>query len=261
MRGAPEPLVLPQTPSLSLAGKTALVTGAGRGIGVALAAALAEAGADVHLAARTSEDVKAVAAALTAIGRVAHPLVLDVTDTKAVAAALAIAPVFDILVNNAGTNRPKPMSEVAEADFDAVLGLNLRATYFVTQAATGRMLAEGRPGSVVMISSQMGHVGAANRTLYCAAKHGLEGLTKALAIELAPHRIRVNAIAPTFIETPMTRPFFEDHVFKAEVLKKIKVGRLGTPEDVMGAVLFLASDASALVTGTSVKVDGGWTAG
>lgn len=253
-------MILPQAPPLSLAGKTALVTGAGRGIGVALATALAQAGADVCLAARTATQIEELAAALTAAGCRATPLVLDVTDYEAAGRTISAVPDFDILINNAGTNRPKPMSEVTAEDYDAVLGLNLKATYFVTQAVTAKMLAAGRSGSIIMISSQMGHVGAANRTLYCASKHGLEGLTKALAVELAPKGIRVNTIAPTFVETPMTRPYFEDPAFKAAVLDKIKLGRLGMPEDLMGAAVFLASDASALVTGTSIRIDGGWTA-
>lgn len=260
MRGGLEPMILPQTPALSLASKTALVTGAGRGIGVALATALAEAGAHVHLAARTSTEIDALAEALVEAGFQATPLTLDVTDIETAKRIIGKAPVFDILVNNAGTNRPKPMAEVTENDYDAVLGLNLKAAYFITQAVTTRLIATGLPASVIMVSSQMGHVGAANRTLYCASKHAIEGLTKALAIELAPHKIRVNTIAPTFIETPMTKPFFEDAAFKADVLSKIKLGRLGNPEDLMGATLYLASDASAMVTGTSIRVDGGWTA-
>jgi NAD(P)-dependent dehydrogenase (short-subunit alcohol dehydrogenase family) len=252
---------LPKIPSFSLEGKRALVTGAGRGIGVALAAALSEAGAEVYLIARSAGEVRESAQALVHAGRKAHALVLDVTDHATVERTIADAPPFDILINNAGTNRPKPIGAVTADDYDAVLGLNLKAVYFVTQAVTSRLIAEARPGAVIMISSQMGHVGAANRSLYCASKHAIEGLTKALAIELAPHHIRVNAIAPTFIETPMTRPFLADPDFRRNVLDKIKLGRLGTPVDLMGAVVFLASQASALITGTSIKIDGGWTAG
>lgn len=252
--------MLPVAPSQRLDGRTALVTGAGRGIGVALAAALAGAGAKVWLAARSADEVAAVAAEIVASGGQAEAVALDVTDFGAVERALAARPVIDILVNNAGTNRPKPMSEVSVADFDAVFGLNVRALYFLARAVTARLVAERRAGSVINISSQMGHVGAANRTLYCASKHAVEGLTKAMAIELAPYGVRVNAIAPTFIDTPMTRPYFEDATFRADVLSKIKLGRLGRPEDLMGAAVFLASDASAIVTGTSLVVDGGWTA-
>jgi len=175
-------------------------------------------------------------------------------------AQIARAEPFNILVNNAGTNRPKPLLEVSIDDFDAIMGLNVRAAYFVAQAVARRLVDAKRPGSIVNISSQMGHVGAAKRTVYCASKHAMEGFTKAMAIELAPHNVRVNTLGPTFLETPLTKPFFDNAAFKAEVLAKIKLGRLGRVEDVLGAVLFLASDASALVTGTSLVVDGGWTA-
>lgn len=251
---------LPRALSFRLDGRQALVTGAGRGIGVALAAALAQQGAHVHVAARSADEVGAVAEALRGAGWRASPLVLDVTDTAAVAAAVAALPVLDVLVNNAGMNRPKPIAEVTAEDFDAVFGLNVRALYMVTQAVVRRMLAAGRRGSVINISSQMGHVGGPNRTLYCGSKHAVEGITRALAVELAPCGIRVNSIAPTFIETAMTRPFFDVPGFRAQVLGKIPLGRLGAVEDVMGAVAYLAADASALVTGTSLAVDGGWTA-
>lgn len=251
---------LAQVPSFTLSGKTALVTGAGRGIGAALATGIAAAGAHVFLAARSTREITELADAIKLRGDKATALVLDVSDLNAVKNTIAKAPVFDILVNNAGTNRPKPMSDVMEEDYEAVLGLNLKSAYFVTQAVVRRLIASDTPGSVIMISSQMGHVGAANRALYCASKHGMEGLTKALAIELAPKGIRVNSIAPTFIETPMTKPYFEDSAFRADVLSKIKLGRIGEPEDLLGAVLLLASEASSLITGTSIKIDGGWTA-
>jgi len=247
-------------PSFRLNGRHALVTGAGRGIGVAIATALAQQGAHVHLAARSLDEVAAVAAALRHDGQQASAVALDVTDVAAVRAAVAALPVLGVLVNNAGTNRAKPMAEVTEEDFDAVFALNVRALYVVTQAVTGRMLAAGTGGSIINISSQMGHVGGPNRTLYCGSKHAVEGITKALAIELAPRGIRVNSIAPTFIETAMTRPYFDIPGFKEQVLAKIALGRLGRVEDIMGALAYLASDASALVTGTSLVVDGGWTA-
>ena len=251
---------LPPAPSFRLDGKRALVSGAGRGIGLAAAAALAEAGADVVLASRTLGEVEAGAAQIRAAGGQASALRLDVTDVPATAAALDAAAPFDVLVNNAGTNRPKPLIEVSEDDFDTVMGLNVRAAYFIAQAWARRLLAARRPGSLINISSQMGHVGAANRSIYCASKWAIEGLTKALAVELAPAGIRVNAVGPTFVETPLTRPFFEDEAFKAQVLTKIKLGRIGRVEDVTGAIVFLASDASSLMTGSSLLVDGGWTA-
>ena len=251
---------LPQTPSFRLDGKRALVSGAGRGIGLAAAAALAAAGAHVTLLARSATEIEEAAEAIRAAGGAADALVLDVLDVEAAASAIAAAEPFHILVNNAGTNRPKPFIDVSHDDFDAVLDLNLRAAFFLAQAVTKRLIEAGRPGSVINISSQMGHVGAANRTIYCASKWALEGLTKAMAVELAPHGIRVNTIGPTFIETPLTRPFFENAAFKDWVLSKIKLGRLGQVTDLMGAVVFLASDAAALMTGSAMLVDGGWTA-
>jgi NAD(P)-dependent dehydrogenase (short-subunit alcohol dehydrogenase family) len=167
---------------------------------------------------------------------------------------------FDILVNNAGTNRPKAFTAVSEEDFDTVLDLNLRAAFFVAQAVAQGMIRAGRGGSIIHMSSQMGHVGGAQRSLYCSSKWALEGLSKAMALDLAPHGIRSNTIAPTFVETPLTAPFFADHSFRSAVLSKIKLGRLGSVEDVMGAVVFLASSASAMMTGASVLIDGGWTA-
>ena len=253
-------MTLPITPGFRLDGRRAVVTGAGRGIGLALAAALAQAGAAVTLVARSADEVAGGAAAIHAAGGQAEHAVLDVTNIEAVAAFFEEHPVFDILVNNAGTNRPMAMTMVGEADFDTVIGLNVKAAFFVAQAAARALIAAGRGGSLIHISSQMGHVGGPNRSLYCASKWALEGMSKAFALDLAPRGIRSNTIAPTFIETPLTRPYFDDPVFKASVLEKIKLGRLGTVEDLMGAVVFLAGDASALMTGTSLVVDGGWTA-
>jgi NAD(P)-dependent dehydrogenase (short-subunit alcohol dehydrogenase family) len=237
-----------------------LVTGAGRGIGMACAAALAQAGAHVVLVSRSVAEISAVAEEIRAEGGSAEPLALDVTDIAAARSAIAREAPFDVLVNNAGTNRPRPFLEVTEDDYDAIATLNQRAAFFVGQAAARRMVEGGVRGSIIHMSSQMGHVGGARRSVYCMTKHGIEGLTKAMAIDLAPHGIRVNSIGPTFIDTPLTRPFFEDTAFRDDVLRRIKLGRLGTVEDLMGAVVFLASDAAALVTGTALVVDGGWTA-
>jgi NAD(P)-dependent dehydrogenase (short-subunit alcohol dehydrogenase family) len=251
---------LPRLPALRLDGRRALITGAGRGLGVACAAALAQAGAAVTLAARSSDEIEAVAGAIRADGGLAEPLVLDVLDSAAVTSALAGIEPFDILVNNAGTNRPAPFLEVRMDDYDAVMALNLRAAFVVAQAVARRLRDSGKPGSIIHVSSQMGHVGGMNRSVYCASKHALEGLTKAMAIELGPLGIRVNTVCPTFIETPLTRPFFENAAFAEDVLRRIKLGRLGQLEDVMGAIAFLASDASALMTGSALMLDGGWTA-
>lgn len=254
------PASIPLTPSFRLDGRRALVTGAGRGIGLACAAALADAGAAVTLAARSADEIEAAAATLRNRGNEAEALTVDVTDTAALEAALSSREPYDILVNNAGTNRPGPFLDVTPESYDLVMGLNVRAAFFVAQAFARRLLAVGRGGAIVNMSSQMGHVGAANRTIYCASKHAIEGFTKALAVELAPAGIRVNALAPTFIETPMTKPFFDNPGFRKQTLSKIKLGRIGQVEDLMGAVLYLASDAAAMVTGTSLVVDGGWTA-
>ncbi len=248
---------LPATPSFRLDGRRAIVTGAGRGIGLAAAAALAEAGAEVTLAARTAAEIEAAAAE---IGRGAVAATLDVLDIAAVRAFFAGRPAFHILVNNAGTNRPMPMTDVSEDDFGAVFDLNVKAAFFVTQACVQKMIAEGAPGSLIHMGSQMGHVGGPNRSLYCGSKWALEGMNKAFALDLAAHGIRSNTIAPTFIETPMTKPFLADPVARAMILAKIKLGRLGEVQDLMGAIVFLASDASALMTGTSMIIDGGWTA-
>ncbi len=253
-------MVLPQTPSSRLDGRRALVTGGGRGIGLAAAAALAQAGAHVTIAARSSDEITTATKAIEASGGNARALVLDVLDVGAVFRAVADAEPFDILVNNAGTNRPGPFTAVTPDDYNAIMDLNVRAAFFVAQAVVQRLVQAGRPGSIINMSSQMGQTGAANRTVYCASKHALEGLTKAMAVELGPHGIRVNTLCPTFVETPMTRPFLQDPSFASAVLSKIKLGRVGQIEDLMGAIVFLAGAGSALMTGAALVVDGGWTA-
>lgn len=243
-----------------LDGKRALVTGAGRGIGLLAARALAAYGAHVTLVARNETEIVDAAKAIIEEGGNAEALVLDVTDIDDVRQKIGAGSAFDILVNNAGTNRPGPFVEVEPESFDLVNELNVKAAFFVAQAVARRLIVTGRPGSIINISSQMGHVGAANRTIYCTTKFAVEGMTKALAVELAPHGIRVNSICPTFIETPMTAPFLKNEDFRASVLSKIKLGRLGTVEDLAGALILLSSDASGLMTGSSLVVDGGWTA-
>ncbi|MEW6121737.1 MAG: SDR family NAD(P)-dependent oxidoreductase [Pseudomonadota bacterium] len=251
---------LPLTPSFRLHGRRALVTGAGRGIGRAAAAALAQAGAHVTACARTGAEVEAVARAIRDAGGQADAAVLDVSDVAAIAAFTAVRAPFDILVSNAGRNDLNALDDVTPADFDALFGLNVRGLYFLTQAVARGLKAAGLSGSIIHMSSQLGHVGAARRSLYTGSKFAVEGLTKALAIELAPAGIRVNAIAPTFTDTPLTRSYALDAQAMEAVRARIKLGRVGEVEDLMGAVVFLASDASALVTGTSLVVDGGWTA-
>jgi len=246
--------------SFRLDGKRALVTGGGRGIGLAAASALAAAGAHVTLAARTKQEIEDAAAAISARGEQAEALSLDVTDIDAVRRAVAAAEPFQILINNAGINRPAYLPDVKVEDFDAIFALNVRAAFFMAQAVALKLVEAKLPGSIVNVSSQMGHVGAARRTVYCASKHAMEGFTKAMAIELAPHNIRVNSLGPTFLETPMTRPFFENKAFRDEVLSKIKLGRLGQLEEIAGAIVFLASDTSSLMTGSALVLDGGWTA-
>jgi len=251
---------LTKTPSFRLDGRRALVTGGGRGIGLAAASALADAGAHVTLVARTAQEIEDAAAAIRARGQQADALALDVTDIEAVRKTLGERPPYQVLVNNAGMNRPKMLPDVTVDDFDTIMNLNVRAAFFMAQTVATRLIAAKRSGSIINISSQMGHVGAARRTVYCASKHAMEGFTKAMAIELAPHAIRVNSLGPTFLETPMTKPFFENKAFRDEVLGKIKLGRLGQLEELTGAIVFLASDASSLMTGSALVLDGGWTA-
>lgn len=253
-------LELAKVPSFRLDGRRALVTGAGRGIGLTAASALADAGAHVTLMARTTKEIEEAAKAIRSRGQEADALTLDVTDIGAVRTALAKREPYQVLVNNAGINRPAYLPDVTVEDFDAIFALNVRAAFFTAQVVALRLIEAKLPGSIINISSQMGHVGAARRTVYCAAKHAMEGFTKAMAIELAPHNIRVNSLGPTFIETPMTRPFFENKAFRDEVLGKIKLGRLGQLDELTGAIVFLASDASSLMTGSALVLDGGWTA-
>jgi NAD(P)-dependent dehydrogenase (short-subunit alcohol dehydrogenase family) len=243
-----------------LDGKTALVTGAGRGIGRACAMALAAAGAELLLVSRTASELDKVARDIVRGGGKARPLPFDVTRSDVVHDAFAGLGRLDILVNNAGINRPQPFLEVDEATLDLLLGLNVRAAFVVAQAAARLMVANGG-GVIINVSSQMGHVGSdLNRTVYVMTKHAVEGLTKAMAVELAPKGVRAVSIAPTFVTTPLTKPFFEDPVFRNWVLDRIPLGRLGTVDEVASAVVFLASPAAALVTGSSLLVDGGWTA-
>jgi len=247
-----------------LDGRVALVAGAGRGIGRGVAEALAQSGAEVWLMSRTRSEIEQAAAAIGATGAVAHAVACDATDTAAVRRAIAAIPRLDVLVNCAGTNVPEPFVDVSEQHLDLLVNLNVKAAFIVAQAAARKMLeAPDRSqlgGAIVNISSQMGHVGSPNRTVYCMTKHALEGLTKAMALELAQYNIRVNTVAPTFVETPMTAPMFARPEFGAWVRERIPLGRLGGVDEVAAAVVFAASPASSLMTGTSLLIDGGWTA-
>ncbi len=253
-------MTLPQTPSFRLDGKRALVAGASSGIGLACAVALGEAGAEVTLAARRVDTLNALVDEMKAAGMSASALPLDVSDVADTQAAVAANGPFDILVNSAGLARHSPAADTTEADFDVAADLNVKGAYFLTQAVAKGLLAAGKPGSLINISSQMAHVGGIDRAVYCATKHAVEGFTKSMAIEWGKAGIRINTICPTFILTDLTRPTFEDPEKRAWIEDKIKLGRAGEVEDIMGAVVFLASQASAMVTGTSLLVDGGWTA-
>jgi len=251
----------PRLPSFRLDGKNALVTGAGRGIGAAAASIFAQAGAAITLCARTANEVEARAQEIREAGFEADAFVLDVNDIATMRREVESRGPFDILLNNAGANRIRSITEVTEEDYDAVLNLNLKAALFVAQAVAKGLLAAQKPGSIINVSSQMGLMGGGGRSLYSASKFGLEGLTRCMAIDLAPHGIRVNTICPTFIDTALTRPILETPGTREHVLSRIKLGRLGRMEELTGPLLLLASDASTLMTGSSLVVDGGWTAG
>jgi NAD(P)-dependent dehydrogenase (short-subunit alcohol dehydrogenase family) len=244
----------------SLEGRTALVTGAGRGLGLGCAHALAEAGATVIAVARTADEVEAAAEAIRAAGGQASAEVADVTDEDQVVRLFEAAGNVDVLVNSAGTNRPGPAVDCDAEDFDVVMGVNVRGTWLTCREFGRRLLPQGRRGSVVNLSSQMGVVGAPGRAVYCASKHAVEGLTKALGVEWAADGIRVNAVAPTFVLTPLTEPMLADPDFAADVLRRIPSGELATVLQVADAVRYLACDASGSVTGSTIRVDGGWTA-
>lgn len=252
--------ILPKTPSFRLDGKTALIAGASSGIGQAAAAALAEAGAKVTLVARSADKLERTAEALQERGHPADILALDVQDVEATERAIAAHAPFDILVNSAGMARHGPALETSVADFDAVVGLNLRGAYFLTRAVAKALIAASRPGSLINISSQMAHVGGIDRAVYAATKHAVEGFTKSMAIEWGRNGVRINTICPTFIRTPLAEQTFANPDRLRWVEEKIKLGRIGEVEDIMGPVVFLASDAAAMITGTALMVDGGWTA-
>ena len=253
------------TEHLSFTGKVAIVTGGATGIGYATALQLAKLGARVVICSRTAVELE-VAATQIAMESGSQCLAVP-TDVKNEEACIALVQRtfdefgrIDILINNAGGTRMGPLESIPTKGWDSIFDLNVKSAFFVAQACARSLIRDGKPGSLIHMSSQMGHVGGPSRSLYCASKWALEGMSKAFALDLAGHRIRSNTIAPTFIETPLTKPYFENPTFKASVLAMIKLGRIGRVEDLMGAVLYLASDASTMMTGTSMIVDGGWTA-
>ena len=251
---------LPQTPSFSLAGRRGLVVGGSSGIGLGCAVALAEAGAHVVIMARRSDQIDQVVKAMQEKGLSAEGIAGDVTDVAATAALLARLRPLDVFVNSAGLARHSPALETKPDDFDVVMNVNLRGAYFAAQAAAGIMIDDGRAGSIITISSQMAMVGGVDRAVYCGSKHAVEGFTKAMAVEFGKHGVRINTICPTFIRTPLTEQTFARPERVQWIEEKIKLGRVGEIEDIMGAVQFLASDASSLVTGSALMIDGGWTA-
>ncbi len=251
---------LPQTPSFSLAGRRGLVVGGSSGIGLGCAVALAEAGAHVVIMARRSDQIDQVVKAMQEKGLSAEGTVGDVTDVDATATLLARLRPLDVFVNSAGLARHSPALETKPDDFDVVMNVNLRGAYFAAQAAAGIMIDDGRAGSIITISSQMAMVGGVDRAVYCGSKHAVEGFTKAMAVEFGKHGVRINTICPTFIRTPLTEQTFSRPERVQWIKEKIKLGRVGEIEDIMGAVQFLASDASSLVTGSALMIDGGWTA-
>lgn len=252
--------MLPKTPSFDLSGKRALVTGASSGIGLACAVALGEAGAEVTLAARSADKLQAVVTDMTTAGMSANALTLDVSDVPATQKAIADEGPFDVLVNSAGLAIHSPSIDTDPDDFDAVSDLNFRGAYFLTTAVAKGLMEAGKPGSLINITSQMAHVGGIDRAVYCGTKHAVEGFTKAFAIEWGKAGIRVNTICPTFIRTPLTVQTFSNPERVAWIMDKIKLDRIGEVTDIMGPVVYLASDASALMTGTHMLIDGGWTA-
>jgi NAD(P)-dependent dehydrogenase (short-subunit alcohol dehydrogenase family) len=236
-----------------------VITGASRGIGRGCARAFGTQGAEVVLVARNLDELQQAVDEIVSEGGCAYPVACDVTNAEAVRSLFGGLGHCDVLINNAGVNRPQPFLDVDLATLDELLALNVRSMFIAAQAAA-RLMTRRRSGVIINMSSQMGHVGAANRSVYCTTKHAIEGLTKALAVELAPFGIRVNAVAPTYVETPLTRPFLENEAFRGEVLQRIPLGRIGTVEEVVAAVMFLASPGASLITGTSLLVDGGYTA-
>lgn len=250
---------VPSTPSFRLDGRQAFVAGASRGIGFALAAALAEAGASLVICSRQEADISVSANALQENGFRTRSIPMDITNYQLVREFFANEPPFDIVVNSAGIAKHSIVFDADPEEFDRVMAVNCRAAYFLASEAAKSMQESG--GSIIQVSSQMGHVGGQERSVYCASKHAVEGMTKAMAIEWGRYGIRVNTICPTFVRTQLTEFTLADPAKMQWINSKIKLNRIAKVEDLMGAVVYLASDASAMVTGTHLLIDGGWTAG
>ena len=245
--------------SYDLSGSKALVTGASKGIGEACAKALADAGAELLLVSRTKKALEEVKSKIDDSGGKSSIFVADISSMESIKKLRTLGP-FNILVNNAGSNVPEHFCEVSEKNFDNIMTLNVKSNFFVAQIVAKAMIESDVKGSIINISSQMGITGGKNRSVYCCSKHAMEGFSKCMALDLAKYGIRVNTVCPTYIETDMTRPYFKNKDFKNFILNRMPLGKVGKPEDVAGAVLYLASEASKMVTGSSIKVDGGWTA-
>ncbi|MEM1287359.1 MAG: SDR family oxidoreductase [Pseudomonadota bacterium] len=252
---------LPKTPSFRLDGKRAFIAGGSRGIGLGAAAALAEQGAHVLCASRGLDQLSEAVDALQQAGYSAEAVQLDLADPNAIKTTISQNGPFDVVVNSAGIARHSAALDAAVEDYQVVMDINVRGAFVLSAEAARGMIAAGKTGSIIHISSQMGHVGGIDRSVYCASKHALEGMVKAMAIEWGKKNVRINTVCPTFIKTPLSAPTFANPDRLAWINSKIKLDRIGEVEDVMGAVAYLASDASALVTGTSILIDGGWTAG
>ena len=248
------------TAPFDLAGQTILVTGAGRGLGRSAALMLAESGADIVAVSRTFSELETLKVDIESAGRSCQIAALDVTDRAAVRAFIVGLPALHGVINNAGWNNPQHALDVDDESFDQIVDLNLRAAFTVAQAASKKFVALKVPGSIVNMSSQMGHVGGPLRSAYCMSKFGLEGMTKAMAVDLAEHGIRVTTVAPTFVATPLAGPFMENPEFRSFVLESIPMGKLATEDQIAGACVYLCAPVSAMTTGTSIIVDGGWTA-
>ena len=244
--------------------KTALVTGAGKGIGKASAIALAEAGANLIILSRTKSDLDNVEKQIRKLKRKCKSYICDVSNYEDVKSVFNKVSSLDILVNNAGANRPDHFTKIKKEDMDYVVDLNMKAAFHVAQMAAKVMLKsknrKSRGGSIINMSSQLGKVGAPNRSIYNMTKFGLEGLTRGMALDLAKKNIRVNTVCPTFVETPMVKKFFENKIFKKTMMNNIPLGRFATESDIATAVVYLASNASSMITGSSLVIDGGWTA-